>query len=243
VTCATELPAPHSPPFPPISPRVRDAGCMTKVTARPLAVATVLASLSLFAAACGGGPASNGVASLGKTTTTAQAALGAQSPDGGGQSPSAGAGGGVPVGGGVSATLRLGGSYTQDLKYAECLRSNGLPDFPDPSSNGTFQITSSSGAVPGSPQFQIAQKACRKFTPNGGAPPSPAQQARMLAQSLHYANCMRSHGITDFPDPQSSNGRVGFSITAGPGSDLNPNNPQFQAAQKACEKLLPGPPG
>ena len=144
--------------------------------------------------------------------------------------------------GGVSATLRLGGSYTQDLKFAECLRSNGLPDFPDPSSNGTFHITSSSGAVPGSPQFQAAQKACRKFTPNGGAPPSPAQQAKILAQSLQYAECMRSHGITDFPDPQSSGGRVGFSITATPGSDLNPNNPHFQAAQTACEKLLPQPP-
>jgi hypothetical protein len=64
----------------------------------------------------------------------------------------------------------------------------------------------------------------------------------MLAQLLQYSECMRSHGITDFPDPQSSNGRVGISIKAGPGSDLNPNNPQFQAAQKACQKFLPGPP-
>jgi hypothetical protein len=78
--------------------------------------------------------------------------------------------------------------------------------------------------------------------PNGGAPPSPAEQAKMLAQLLQYSECMRSHGITDFPDPQSSNGRVGISINAGPGSDLNPDNPQFQAAQKACQKLLPRPP-
>jgi len=226
-----------------VLPQARDTGRITKLTNRRAAVMSVLASMSFFVAACGGGPAHNGVASLGKTTTSAQSgALGAHSPAGGGQSPSAGGGGGAPSGGGVSATLRLGGSYTQDLKFAECLRSHGLPDFPDPSSNGTFHITSSSGAVPGSPQFEAAQKACRKFTPNGGAPPSPAQQARMLAQSLQYAECMRSHGITDFPDPQSSNGRVGFSITASPGSDLNPNNPRFQAAQTACEKLLPGPP-
>ena len=227
---------------------------MTKLITRPVAVVAALVSLNFFVAACGSGPAQNGVASLGQgnTTTTAQSgARGAQSPDGGAQSASGGGGGGSPTGrggggtpsgGGVSATLRLGGSYTQDLKFAECLRSNGLRGFPDPSPNGTFHITSSSGAVPGSTQFQAAQKTCRKFTPNGGAPPSPAQQAKMLAQSLQYSKCMRSHGITDFPDPQSSNGRVGFSITAGPGSDLNPNNPQFQAAQKACETLLPGPP-
>jgi hypothetical protein len=139
----------------------------------------------------------------------------------------------------VSATLSIGGSYAQDLKFAECLRSHGLPDFPDPSPNGTFRITSSSGAVPGSSQFQAAQKACRKFTPNGGAPPSAAQQAKMLAQLLKYSECMRSHGITDFPDPQSTNGRVGFSITASPGSDLDPNNPRFQAADNACENLVP----
>jgi hypothetical protein len=141
----------------------------------------------------------------------------------------------------VSASLEIGGSYTEDLKFAQCLRSNGLPGFPDPSSDGTFQINSSSGVVPGSPQFHAAEKACRKFLPNGGAAPSPAQQAKMLAELLRYSECMRSHGITDFPDPQTSNGRVGLSIKAGASSDLNPDNPQFEAAQSACQVLLPRP--
>ncbi len=51
------------------------------------------------------------------------------------------------------------------------------------------------------------------------------------------ANCMRAHGIKDFLDP-TSDGRI--SINAGPGSDLNPNNPLFQTAQNACAGLLPG---
>jgi hypothetical protein len=46
---------------------------------------------------------------------------------------------------------------------------------------------------------------------------------------------MRAHGITYFPDPSSS-GPI-----ARPGSDLDPNNPQFQAAEKACQSLMPGP--
>ena len=216
---------------------------VTKLITRPVVVVAVLASLSIFVAACGGGPAQSGVASLGqgKTTTSPQSsAPGAQSPGGGGQSPPAGGGGGGPSGG-VSATLSIGGSYTQDLKFAECLRSNGLPGFPGPGAGGAFHISSSSGVIPGSPQFQAAQKACRKFMPNGGAPPSPGQQARMLAQLLKYSECMRSHGIIDFPDPRSSNGRVGFSITASPGSDLAPNNPQYQAANNACENLVPRP--
>ena len=218
---------------------------LTKLGTRPVAFMTVLASLSFLVAACGSGPAQSSVASLGpgKTTTTAQSgAPGTQGQGGGGQSAPAGGGGGSPSGRGVSATFSTGGSYTEDLKFAECLRSHGLPDFPDPSSNGAFQISSSSGVIPGSPQFQAAQKACRKFTPNGGAPLSPAQQAKMLAQLLKYSECMRSHGITDFPDPQSSNGHVGFSIRASSGSDLDPNNPQFQGANKACEELVPRPP-
>jgi hypothetical protein len=52
---------------------------------------------------------------------------------------------------------------------------------------------------------------------------------------------MRSHGITDFPEPTPGpNGRGGgFSIKAGPGSDLNPNNPRYEAADRACKALLP----
>jgi hypothetical protein len=48
---------------------------------------------------------------------------------------------------------------------------------------------------------------------------------------------MRSHGVTKFPDPQTQ-GSGGVLMKIGPG--LDPGSPQFQAAQKACRKLLPG---
>jgi len=54
-----------------------------------------------------------------------------------------------------------------------------------------------------------------------------------------YARCIRSHGIHDFPDPAPGAG-VAFQINAGPGSDLNPNDPRFQEADQACRSLLPG---
>jgi hypothetical protein len=50
---------------------------------------------------------------------------------------------------------------------------------------------------------------------------------------------MRAHGLADFPDPSSQ----GLQIGGGPGSDLNPGSPRFQAAQKACRSLMPGPKG
>jgi hypothetical protein len=49
---------------------------------------------------------------------------------------------------------------------------------------------------------------------------------------------MRSHGITNFPDPDS-HGDIG--INGGPGTGLDPNSPQFKAADRACKPLMPAP--
>jgi hypothetical protein len=61
----------------------------------------------------------------------------------------------------------------------------------------------------------------------------------LAAQFLAYARCMRSHGVSDFPDPATSGGGVGIVLQGGPGSDLNPNNPRFKAANQACRSLQP----
>jgi hypothetical protein len=58
-------------------------------------------------------------------------------------------------------------------------------------------------------------------TPGGGNPNSRA---------LAYASCMRSHGITDFPDP---NAQGGFSAPNG----MNPNSPQYATANNDCKSL------
>jgi hypothetical protein len=71
---------------------------------------------------------------------------------------------------------------------------------------------------------------------SGGSPSSSGTLAKQEA----YAKCMRSHGITDFPDPTpDSSGGGGFDINGSPGSDLNPNLPRYQAADTACKPLLP----
>jgi hypothetical protein len=60
-----------------------------------------------------------------------------------------------------------------------------------------------------------------------------------MQQGLEFSQCMRSHGVPKFPDPQfDSNGNTMLKI----GKDVNPNSPQFKAAQKACSKLVPGSP-
>jgi hypothetical protein len=104
-----------------------------------------------------------------------------------------------------------------------------------------LNISPGSGINPESPQFQAAQKTCEKLLPNGGKPDA-AMQAKAQAQMLKFSACMRSHGLANFPDPTFSNGGAKLALGA-KGSGLNPNSPVFQAAQKACQSVMPGPPG
>ena len=57
-------------------------------------------------------------------------------------------------------------------------------------------------------------------------------------QSLAFAKCMRSYGVTNFPDPGSGGG-----IHISAGSGINPFSPAFTTARAACRRLLPGPLG
>ena len=197
-------------------------------------VGFVAGSLALLLAACGGSPQA-GVANLGnaKTTTTAQSApAGTGGGDGGGGA--AYAGNGAPGGGAQSVMVMAGGNYADNLEFAQCMRSHGVVDFPDPSSNGTISV---GGTVSQSPQYPAADETCRKLLPNGGVP-TAAQRARSLAQLLKVSVCMRAHGIRDFPDPTADGIRI--PIRKGMPSDLDPNNPRFQSADKACQHLAPG---
>ena len=121
------------------------------------------------------------------------------------------------------------------------MRANGVANFPDPNAQGVIQ---GSGIDPNSSSFQKAQQACAKKIGGGKGTRSPAQQAQAEAAALAFSKCMRSHGVSDFPDPQFSSGgaiRISLHASAGVGSsDLDPNSPIFDKAQKTCGSLLPG---
>lgn len=130
------------------------------------------------------------------------------------------------------------------LAFAHCMRSHGVSNFPDPGSNGQGGLEIQQSQRPGSgaslsvngvavssPAFQSAMQSCRSYLPNGGHP-RPLSAARKQAM-LRFSQCMRTHGITNFPDPTfGANGGVG--IRFGSSSGINPSSPVFQAAQKAC---------
>ena len=199
---------------------------MTRINALKISAAAVC--LALAGAACGNHGGSPSVAgSDGSTTTSASSALSPPTSKG-----TSSGGGGSSSGG--SLTL-AGGNATTMRKFASCMRSHGVPNFPDPNADGSVTF---SGVNPDSPSFRHAQDACKKYMPNGGNPPSPAQQAAAQAAALKFSACMRSHGVPKFPDPQFSAGRA--SLRIGQNSGIDPSSPTFKNAQNACRKDLPG---
>jgi hypothetical protein len=130
----------------------------------------------------------------------------------------------------------------QALAYAKCMRSHGVPNFPDPTVQdnarnkgvGFSFARSGPGAIDtSSPAFRSAAKACQRQTGFGQI--SQAQLHAAMSVLLKFAECMRSHGIANFPDPYENSHQVGFSTTG-----LDQNSARFKAASKACRPLLPG---
>ncbi len=124
------------------------------------------------------------------------------------------------------------GTGAAGVKYTACMRSHGVPNFPDPDARGTLTITVSPSLNPSSPLFQKAEAACQHLV-HAGKAPSPARQQQMKAHALGFAACMRSHGVPHYPDPTfGSGGTISQSLSRG---EADPSSPIFQAAQKACQ--------
>lgn len=137
-------------------------------------------------------------------------------------------------------------SYSQALAFSKCMRAHGVANFPDPSSSGggiQLSVGSGSGIDPRSPAFQAAQSACKHFMPGIGRLSAHAS-AQARAHLLKISECMRAHGISDFPDPQTGSppsNPSGYSAIMGtPGGyialpqSINPQSPAFQRAAAAC---------
>jgi hypothetical protein len=97
-----------------------------------------------------------------------------------------------------------GGTHRSDVavlhRLVACIRAHGIPNFPDGSidSHGVVSFPQSAPRVP-----DAAANACRPIfdqlppQPN----PSPPVPQAVFAKLLNFARCMRSHGVTRWPDP------------------------------------------
>jgi len=180
------------------------------------AVVGLLVSVGLLAAACAGGSKGPAAVSGGGATTT------------------------VAPGGKTGAPASSGSSTTEAelLQLAQCMRSHGVTNFPDPSATeGTFgAMVSSAGIDLGSPTVQAALEACKQYAPTQNV--TPAQSAAQAAQALRFSQCMRSHGVPNWPDPSSATGTGTGAVHLNlNGTGIDFGSPTVQAAITACGGL------
>lgn len=170
---------------------------------RPLILVSVLsvAAFALLAAGCGGGGSAAGVASVTTSTTAAKAT--------------------------TSSSPGL-------VAYSQCMRANGVPSFPDPQNfvGGNVKLTIHQ-AQSSSPHFQSASTACSHLLPpnRGGSQQTEQQKRTQLADELSFAKCMRSHGVSQFPDPTAA-GELSVAQVQAQGVDVR--SPQVLRVVTAC---------
>jgi hypothetical protein len=127
----------------------------------------------------------------------------------------------------------------QGVKFAQCMRDNGVSEFPDPDASGELTID---GVVNGSSidtesaTWKEAIAACRDQQPPGftGTKPTAGEQE----VRLQFAQCIRENGVPDFPDPSADDplvdtNRIPSSATEAGMSALN-------AAMQKCGEVYSG---
>ena len=55
-----------------------------------------------------------------------------------------------------------------------------------------------------SPAFKSAQKTCGNLIAGGSGPPRGFSPVKASRAALTHAECMRQHGVPDFPDPKAA---------------------------------------
>jgi hypothetical protein len=124
------------------------------------------------------------------------------------------------------------------VNFSNCMRSHGVPSFPDPTTSPREFKQSLNPTLPHSPEFVTAVTVCQHFMNGAGshsqpAAHSPAQISAMLA----FAGCLRSHGFPSFPDP-TSGGDLTHEMLASAG--INLHQPAVAQAADACVGVTHG---
>jgi hypothetical protein len=164
---------------------------------------------------------------------------------------------GSPSSTGSGGSLNADGSASAPsaISYSQCMRSHGVPDFPDPSSNGQVPKASTQQLGVSSSRLQAAQTACQHLYPDHGGsgavltkdaisqceetgecPQALVQQAMTALRA--YARCMRSHGVPNWPDPTiDSEGRPEVNLV--PVTGTNWNSARISNLMYECQHVMP----
>lgn len=141
--------------------------------------------------------------------------------------------------GGGSSTTAATTTQNAVVAYSHCMRSHGVPNFPNPTPNGQIPKAQVVAAVVSSPQSPMAERACRHLLPESGlGPPEAARSTRTrLTDALAFARCMRARGFPAFPDP-TTQGQLTPQMVSAAGIDLH--QPKLLRAGLACVPVTHG---
>ncbi len=142
-------------------------------------------------------------------------------------------------GGGGSAGVASVGSSTTTAQsaaasFVHCMRSHGIPNWPDPTSEGGFDKSKLQQLGVSATRIRAIQDGpCRDLLPNVGSTPQETEQqkAARLADALSFARCMRSHGVARFPDP-TAQGQLTVEMVQAEGVDVR--SPSVLHVVQAC---------
>jgi hypothetical protein len=137
----------------------------------------------------------------------------------------------APSGSNGASNTAANPNHEKAVKFAECIRSNGVSEFPDPNASGQFVygIKAGSSLDPSSAAWQMAIAVCRNLEPSDFMPTTFS--TKQIEARDKFAQCVRNNGVPDFPDP----------TTHGPLVDVTngSSNPELQAALHKCLRLNP----
>jgi hypothetical protein len=137
----------------------------------------------------------------------------------------------------ASTTTRL-------LAVAHCMRSNGVPTFPDPNSAGEFPKSALEQLATSNPRYHAASNTCAHLMPSSLGVSTAAQNREIANDEAKFATCMRSHGVPNWPDPVLDQGRLVFDPQ---GAGIDTTKPQISGTMQSCDHVFPAsigvPPG
>ncbi|KUL58636.1 hypothetical protein [Streptomyces sp. NRRL S-1521] len=132
-------------------------------------------------------------------------------------------------------------AFDRALDYSKCMRSNGVPDFPDPEEDsGGVKLTPEGGADPNSDGFKKAVEACKDKAPQGlggGGGGGGGGQELDSAKVTAWAKCLRENGVPKFPDPDINGSSMNIDLV---GAGVDPQDAKFTEAMQTCQSKYPG---
>ncbi|HEX3931939.1 MAG TPA: hypothetical protein VHW64_14640 [Nocardioides sp.] len=151
--------------------------------------------------------------------------------------------------GGTSAT---GSMSPSAIAFSACMRGHGVPSYPDPDIKGMPGRADPRQLGVSPALFQVAERTCRPLLPTDGSLQQQTQRCvlfgecpqalvqQLLAIERQWAQCLRAHGVPNWPDPviSAKGGRPVFDLSGAGMDPRSANTPQALAEEAACRQLV-----